>query len=60
MPYDPLGDEQKQFSLEEFIAVAKEELDGYQKVFGNPKNEFHSQPHTWQEWWNAFHRFMSW
>lgn len=36
MPYDPIDDEKKEFTLEEFIATAKEELDSYQKTWEGP------------------------
>jgi len=61
MPYDPFDDENKQYTLEEFIAVAKEELEAYLKVWAKePRNEFHGQAHTWNEWWKTFFQYMSW
>lgn len=61
MPHDPIDDEKKHYTLEEFIAVAKEELDSYQKEWSGTKaNLYHRQSHTWQEWWETFHRYMSW
>lgn len=51
----------KKLSLEEFIAFAKSELDAYQKDWeGKNSNDFHSTPHTWNEWWGTFHRYYSW
>ena len=61
MPYDPIDDEKKEFTLEEFIETAKEELDSYKKTWAGPNtNDFHQGKHTWQEWFNTFHRYMSW
>lgn len=61
MDFNPIKDEKKVFSLEEFITLAKEELDEYQEEWSGPNsNDFHDQPHTWDEWWNAFHRYISW
>lgn len=59
MPYDPIADEKKEFSLAEFVAVAKEELDKYEKEWKDT-NTYHKKPHTWNEWWGTFHRYMSW
>lgn len=61
MPYDPFDDEKKQFTLKEFIATAKEELDAYEKEWSPPDtNDFHEGKHTWDEWFSTFHRYMSW
>lgn len=59
MPYDPFADEKKEYTLAEFAAVAKEELDLYEKEW-TEANDFHKAPHTWDEWWKAFHHYMSW
>lgn len=59
MPYNPIEDEKKEFTLAEFIAVALEELSEYEKTW-TEANDFHQQPHTWDEWWKAFHHYMSW
>lgn len=61
MGYDPFDDEKKQMTLKEFIANAKEELDKYEDTWSPPNsNDFHEGTHTWNEWYNSFHRYMSW
>lgn len=58
--YNPM-DENRQLTMEEFIALAKQELDEYQKIWGEePRNQYHAQTHTWNEWWNSLHRYWSW
>lgn len=57
--YDPIKDEKKPFTLEEFTATAKKELDQYTATFKDA-NDYHKQPHTWNEWWKSFHEYMSW
>lgn len=57
--HDPIKDEVKPYALGEFIAIAKNELDTYSKVFDDA-NDFHKQTHTWQVWFRNFHEYMSW
>jgi len=57
--FNPIRDEKKQLTLEEFTEIATSELDKYQKEFAG-SNEFHNTSHTWSEWFSAFHRYMSW
>ncbi len=57
--YDPVGDEKKELSLEEFAAAAKVELGDYVEVWRG-ENEFHSGKHTWEEWMRTFLQYMSW
>lgn len=59
MPYDPINDEQKLFTLREWTEVFKAELDLHLKEWEN-KNAFFQEPHTWREWLNSFIRYMSW
>lgn len=57
--YNPIEDEKKEFSLEEFKELAKAELDKYAATFEG-QNDFHKGKHTWGEWFSSFHRYMSW
>lgn len=57
--HNPIEDELKQYSLEEFIETAKAELDKYQEEFKGA-NDFQKGKHTWNEWPAAFARYMSW
>lgn len=58
--YDPM-DEKRQFTLEEFIAVVLHELEDYRKVWSEePRNQYHVQTHTWNEWWDSLHKYWSW
>ncbi len=57
-PYVP-----KTYTLAEFIAQAKADLDEYEKDWsgsGSETNDYHSGSHTWIEWHNTFGRYMSW
>lgn len=55
-PYKP-----KQYTLAEFVAQAKQDLDDYEKDWsGEETNEYHSGTHTWVEWWGTFSRYFSW
>jgi len=61
MSYDPITEEKKPFTQEEWAAELKEAVDEYVKAFSKePRNAFHSQPHTFDEWLMSFHRYMSW
>ncbi len=57
--YDPIKDEKKLFSLDEFVNLAKSELDKYNETWKDV-NEFHKGKHTWSEWFNGFLQYMSW
>ena len=59
MSYDPIEDTKKTLTLREFVDLAKEELEAYAQEWEGT-NDFHKQPHTWREWFNAFHQYMSW
>lgn len=49
--YDPF-DEKRKFTLQEWVALAKSELDKYEKEW-TEANDFHKGSHTWHEWWSA-------
>lgn len=58
MPHNPIDDEKKLYTMAEWdaemclaVAVYVETLDG--------KNEWTRQSHTFNEWMQAFGRFMS-
>ncbi len=57
--YDPIKDEKKEFTLDEFVALSKAEIDGYANTFRG-ENDFHKAKHTWDEWFRSFHQYMSW
>jgi len=57
--YDPIDDENRQFSLDQFIASATAELHAYLQTWVG-KNEWHQATHTWREWFTSFHEYMSW
>lgn len=59
MSYDPIEDEKKEFTLEEWVDLIKDELDSYVKVWKD-QNEFHMGKHTWTVWLNSFIQYMSW
>lgn len=59
MSHHPIDDENKQYTLEAFIATAKKELDDYERQFAGG-NEYHRGAHTWDEWMATFKRYMSW
>lgn len=55
--------EQKTYTLDEFVAQAKQDLDDYKKDWDGstePTNEYHQGKHTWAEWWGTFDRYFSW
>ena len=56
MSHNPVDDEYKQYTLAEFVEVAKKELDDYQ----SQSNDAHVTTHTWDEWMGSFKRYMSW
>jgi hypothetical protein len=61
MSYDPINDEKKPFTQEEWATELKEAVDDYVKTFSKePVNTFHGQTHTFNEWMASFHRYMSW
>lgn len=51
-------DELKTYSLEEFVDMAKAELELYRKEWKD-SNEFHRQPHTVQEWLRSLSNYFS-
>lgn len=57
-----MKDEKTEYTLAEFVAVAKEELDNYEKEWSPPSatNEYHISKHTWDDWFNTFLRYMTW
>ena len=57
--YDPIVDEKKPFTLNEWAASCKSEIDKYLVVFGENPNEFHSSSHSWDEWSKSFWHYMS-
>lgn len=59
MNHDPFENETTKYSLEDFVAVAKAELDKY-LVEWKDVNAFHKEPHTWDEWFRSFLQYMSW
>jgi hypothetical protein len=55
-PYKP-----KEYTLAEFVAQAKADLESYEKDWSGPDtNDYHSGSHTWIEWHNTFGRYFSW
>lgn len=56
-PYEP-----PTYTLEEFVAQAKKDLDDYQKDWTPPNatNDFHTGKHSWSEWFKAFHGYFNW
>lgn len=44
MPHDPIDDEDKQYSLDEFVKVYKEELDLYNEESSINPNEYRELP----------------
>ena len=57
--FDPIRDEKKEFTLEEWVNLVQNELRAYHEEWED-SNEFHKKKHTWAEWHNAFVRYMSW
>lgn len=59
MVFDPIKDEDKPMSLQEWAKEAKDAIDEYVSTFDSG-NEFHKKPHPWKEWMNSFIRWSSW
>lgn len=72
MPHDPVNEEKKPYTLEEFIKVFKEDIDEYYAAFGPGAtavvkgkevkigmNAFHKVPHTYDEWKASVVRWLS-
>ncbi len=59
MGYDPIKDEKREFSFEEFVETASHELQQYKVALGG-QNDFTRGKHTWNVWFRQFHEFMSW
>ena len=58
--YDPIRDEKKPYTFEEFITEAKACLDDYREIWREEPNEYHAGSHTFDEWMATFGRWMSW
>lgn len=59
--FDPLRNEKTAYTLRGWAEVAKAEIDRYVATWEpETSNTFHQEAHTWAEWWNAFHTYMSW
>jgi hypothetical protein len=57
--YDPIQDEKKEFTLDEFTSVAMVEVAEYAETWRG-ENPFHLAKHTWDEWFRSFREYMSW
>jgi len=57
--YDPVRDEKKEFTLDEFTSVAMLEVANYAETWRGV-NPFHLAKHTWDEWFRSFREYMSW
>lgn len=57
--YNPIRDEHKEFTHEEWISVAKDALDEYSTSLKNA-NDFQKGKHTFDTWMASFKRYMSW
>lgn len=51
-------DENKEYSLEEFVEAAKAELDGFLEA-SKDINDFHRGKHKWLEWWKDYNNYAS-
>ncbi len=58
--HDPIADEAKLYTLDEFIKVARNELAYYHEEWTKETNEYHQASHTYQEWYGSYHRWSSW
>jgi len=63
--HHPVRDELKPYSFQEFIHLAKMDLDIWYELYGigaqtTGSRGFYREEHTFHEWWNAFHRWSSW
>lgn len=59
LEYDPIKDEKKEFTLEEWADTLIAEIRRYVQQWKDA-NEFHKEKHTWTEWAKSFWRYMSW
>lgn len=57
--YDPIEDEKKEFSLDEFASAAMHEISEYAETWRGV-NPFHLAKHTWDEWFQSFRGYMFW
>ncbi len=57
--YDPIKDEKKEFSLDEFASAAMHEVSEYAETWRGV-NPFHLAKHTWDEWFQSFRGYISW
>ncbi len=58
--YDPLRDEFKKYTREEFKQILHELADDYEESFRGSLNEFQSNSNTFNEWLASFRRWISW
>lgn len=57
MDFDPVNEERRQLTLEEFEAILQQAAEDYAN---ESENEWMDSPHTWAEWMASFTRWMSW
>ncbi len=57
--FDPIRDEKKQYTMEQFLQIMKELT---KDLGGDPAdhNDWQKQPHTFDEWFGSFVRWKSW
>ena len=56
--YDPNEHHDVPITLTDFVSVGRKLLGDFQRGFENPGPHFMGQPHTWNEWMEAFHRWL--
>ncbi len=59
MTYDPIKDEKKPMTLQQWVQEMKDAVDEYATTFDDG-NEFHKNEHCWSEWMSSFIRWASW
>ena len=59
LQYDPIGDEHKLFTLDEWVDTLCSEVRHY-GIEWRGSNRYHVEKHTWSEWMGTFARYMSW
>jgi hypothetical protein len=57
--YDPIEDEKKEFTLQEFSQILQDAAKDYEEVFDGA-NDFTKGKHTYNAWMAAFRGYMSW
>jgi hypothetical protein len=55
--YDPIRDENKQYTINEWEVVAKKAITDFANMIRENKNE---SSQTWSYWMNVFIRWVSW